>query len=40
MKWEWAPGDSLEYLKYLAERYGIPHKDLVEAVRDECSTQW
>lgn len=38
-EWEWSPGNGLEYLKYLAEKYGIPHKDLVEAVRDECSTQ-
>jgi len=36
-EWEWAPGDGVEYLKYLADRYGIELKTLLEAIDHEIS---
>jgi hypothetical protein len=29
-EWEWSWGDNIDYLKYLAERYGIDLKILLE----------
>jgi len=31
-EWEWTYGDSLDYLEYLAKRYGITYKQLIEAI--------
>lgn len=32
LEWEWQTGDSIDYLKYLAERYNITDEQLLEAI--------
>ena len=32
VEWEWAPGDKLDYLRYLAEVYEIPYSFILGAL--------
>jgi len=32
VEWEWAPGDKLDYLRYLAEIYGVPYSLILGAL--------
>jgi len=34
MEWEWAPGDSIAYLEYLASRYHLDPHSLLKAVEE------
>ena len=34
-EWEWHLGDAMDYLHYLAEHYGIPLKELQDALRSD-----